>query len=70
MKPDAARYSGLRRFILLAHGYCFKLLTLPSLALISRTLQFDISVQLEVDSNLDGMIDSTIVVTWDELDIG
>ena len=30
----------------------------------------NISVQLEIDSNLDGMIDSTIVVAWDELDIG
>ena len=34
------------------------------------TVLDNISVQLEIDLDLDGMIDETVVVTWAALDIG
>jgi hypothetical protein len=30
----------------------------------------NLNVQLDIDLNLDGTIDQTIMVTWAELDIG
>ena len=46
------------------------LLISDSSSSVLLTVLDNINVQLDIDLDLDGMIDETMVVTWDELDVG